>query len=381
MKRWSKSNSLILTILILAIGCVEPFDPPLSDAEVNFLVVDGFLDSGSKMATVKLSKAVALDAKNTSNAVRNATVRVEGDDGSNFTLPETAVGVYSLQTNQIQTGKVYRLRVVANSKEYISDDIQLRAAPVLDSVTWRGDERGVTVYVDSHDVAGSTRYYQWIYTETWEYNAPLFSNLKWIKQTGDVVPRTDAEFVTTCYDSEVSTKVLVGTTTTNTLDIVNDFPLAFIPAGSAKISRLYSIEVEQRALDEQAYTYWLNLQKTTENLGGLFDPLPSEVTGNMHNVKDASEKVLGYFTGGEVQRQRMFIKRDDLPIFLLTSPETCEETQIPVDQMKNYIGSDLYITGTVGQPVITAYVVAAGGCVDCRFRGGELKRPDFWPPR
>jgi hypothetical protein len=381
MKRWKKSNSIILALLVLVVGCVDPFDPPLSNAEVNFLVVDGFLDSGTKFATVKLSLAVPLDTNVTSNPVRNAIVNVEGDDGTNFVLAETAAGIYTRQSNLIHVGKVYRLRIQANSKEYISDDIQLRAAPSLDSVTWRAEPRGVTVYVDSHDVAGSTRYYQWIYTETWEYNAPMYSNLKFIKETGVVVPRTESELVTTCYDDEMSTKVLVSTTTTNNFDVVNDFPLAFVPTGSAKISRLYSIEVEQRALDEQAYTYWLNLQKTTENLGGLFDPLPSEVTGNMHNVKDASEKVLGYFSGGEIQRRRLFISRDDLPIYLLISPETCNEISIPVGKLTDYIGSDLYITAAVGQPVVTAYLTAAGGCVDCRFRGGRLTRPDFWPPR
>lgn len=366
---------------MLLVGCVEPYEAPYSDTEINFLVVDGFLDSGAKTARVKLSVAVPLDTNITANPVRDATVRVESDNGFVLSLAETAPGLYSANSNLIVTGNTYRLRVLTNAKEYVSDDVELKASPVLDSVSWRSDERGITIYVDSHDVAGSTRYYQWIFNETWEYSADNFSTYNFIKATGQVTVRTPEEMVFICYNTQTSTKVLVSTTTSNTLDVVNDFPLHFIPVGSSKISRYYSIEVEQRALDEQAYTYWLNLQRTTENLGSLFDPLPSEVTGNVHNTQNSSERVLGYFTGGEIQRKRLFISRDELPTHMLMSSAPCEEVAIPVDKLKDYIGSELYLTGSTGQPVITAYFSAAPGCVDCRLRGGVLQAPPFWPPR
>lgn len=372
----------IFTSLILLASCVEPYDAPYTDRDIDFLVVDGFLDSGTKTATIRLSKAVPLDTTTTDNPVRNALVQIEEENGPTITVPETAIGFYTISSPRIQTGRKFKLLVSTSSKQYVSDEVELRAAPSLDSVTWRPSEKGVTVYIDAHDVAGSTRYYQWLYTEYWEYNAALFSNLKFIKETGQVVPRTNDEAVLTCYSQLSSTKVLVSTTSANTLDVVNDFPLAFIPVSSKKLSRLYAIEVEQRALDEQAYTYWLNLQRTTENLGGLFDPLPNEVTGNMHNAQDDSERVLGYFSGGEVQKKRIFINSDDLPPHLLTRPDECgPQDMIPVEKLRDYIGSDLYITGSVGQPEITGYTIGPPACVDCRLSGGVIKPPAFWPPR
>jgi len=363
-------------------GCVEPYDPPYSDREIGFLVVDGFLNSGDKSAEVKLSTAMPLDTTTTDNPVRHATVQLEDENGDIILLSETVNGVYRTISNKFETGKKFRLRVFAKSKEYISDEVELRASPSLDSVSWRGDEKGVTVYVDSHDVAGSTRYYQWIFKETWEYIANKYSTYIFVKATGEVRTRNAEEQVYTCYDTETSTKVLVTTTNTNTLDVVNDFPLTFIPVGSIKTSRLYSIEVEQRALDEQAYTYWLNLQKTTENLGGLFDPLPNEVTGNMHNVMDNSERILGYFSGGEIQKKRIFIYRGDLPTSLQVNTEGfCPEDLILVSKLSNYIGSDLYLIASVGQPVTIGYTSAPGVCVDCRLAGGVLQKPGFWPPR
>lgn len=366
----------ILTAFILLIGCVDPFYPPYSDADIDFLVVDGFLDSGNKTATVKLSYAMPLDTNTTVNPARRATVAVEKEDGSVIPLSETSDGLYTTSSSLIETGKKFRLRVSLNSQEYVSDEVPLKASPVLDTITWKADNLGVSIYVDSHDVAGSTRYYQWNYTETWEYVANRYSTIKW--SNNKIVGLTADEMVYMCYGSNSSTRVLIRSTTTNTQDVVNDFPLAFVPAGSRKLLRLYSIEVEQRAIDEQAYSYWLNMQKTTESLGGLFDELPNEVTGNVHNVKNSSERVLGYFSGGEVQKKRLFINSGELPPGMLSYPRPCPDVVVTHDElMQNFRNQEVYLITTAPGGYITAGPI----CIDCRVEGGVTKKPDFWPTR
>jgi hypothetical protein len=284
--------------------------------------------------------------------------------------------VYTTSSGLIETGKKFKLRVVVNSKEYLSDEVPLKASPVLDSITWKSDDRGVSIYLDAHDVAGSTRYYLWMYTETWEYAANRYSTLKWANNR--VVGLKAEDMVNLCYGSNSSTRVLIRSTTSNKQDIVNDFPLAFVPAGSVKLWRLYSIEVEQRAIDEQAYTYWLNLQKTTEDLGGLFDPLPSEVTGNVRNVANGFEKVLGYFSGGEIQKKRLFIKRDDLPAEVLSSPGHCPDQFISEERlMQEFPDKEVFLIGIEAG----GYTTAGQLCLDCRLAGGTTKKPDFWPAR
>jgi hypothetical protein len=222
---------LSMALIVAVAGCITPYDPPLTDAEINFLVIDGFLNSGNKSAQVKLSMAVPLHVTSTVNPVSSAIVRIEGADGSSFPLPETNVeGVYSANSLNVSNGKEYRLRVITGGKTYLSDLVEMKASPVLDSVTWRTKPEGVTIYVDSHDVSGSTKYYQWTFTETWEYNADKFSQFIW--QNGAMIGRRPQDYIYICYDSAASTKVLISTTTDNTADVVNDFPLAFIPKGS-----------------------------------------------------------------------------------------------------------------------------------------------------
>lgn len=364
--------------VVVLMGCVEPYDPPYTDSDINFLVIDGFLDSGSETATVKISYAMPLDTNTTVNPARNAVVNVETDDGNIIPLAETAPGVYTTKSDHFQTGRTFNLAVSINSRHYLSDQVKLKASPVLDDLTWRADSRGITFYVDSHDVAGSTKYYQWNYTETWEYKANRYATLKWDGR--QVVGLQADDMVDICFRTENSTKVLVTTTTSNTADVVNDFPLAFIPAGSRKLWRLFSIEVEQRAIDEQAYTYWLNLQKTTENLGGLFDQMPGEVTGNIYNAKDPFERVLGYFSGGEVQKKRIFIKRDEVPLDLLGNPGQCPDFLITPESLfsEEYANREVFIIEYIAN---AGYVTASPICVDCRLDGGTTTKPDFWPSR
>jgi hypothetical protein len=358
-------------------GCVEPYELPYSDEDVGFFVVDGFLDSGNKSATVRLSFAVPLDTSTTANPARKAAVSVEREDGSVISLQETSDGLYTTSSDLIETGKKFKLRVSINSKEYISDDVPLKASPILDDVTWQAGHRGITIYVDSHDVAGSTRYYQWVYTETWEYNANRYSTMKW--NGSSVVGLKPEDMVFTCYGTNTSTRVLITSTTSNNHDVVNDFPLAFVPAGSPKLMRLYSIEVEQRAIDAQAYSYWLNVQKTTEGLGGLFDPMPNEVTGNIHNARNSSERVLGYFSGGEVQRKRLFINSDDVPSDLFSWPEPCPDEGTSLQQLNGQFANQEVYLITAGPS--GSYTTSIPICVDCRLAGGVTKKPDFWPAR
>lgn len=364
-------------------GCLDPFAPPKSTESPDLLVVDGFINSGDGSVDVKLSNAIPLDAKKgTKSPLSNAEVFVETEDGTRVAISETSPGQYKALSSQIVTGKKYNLYIkTPHGEEYRSDPVELRKPPALDSVTWRPNDDGITVYVDAHDDSGLTQYYQWTFTETWEYHTAFTSIWWWDKENAVVHARGNDTWVHICYASSTSTRVLISKTDQNVKDVVNDYPLAVIKQRSKKLLWGYSILVQQRALDEAAYLYWNGLQKTTENLGSIFDPMPAKVVGNIHNVNDESEPVLGYFSGGEVQEKRMSLLNRDLPPHLrfVIKERPCEEKVIAVEDLPMYKGVDLYISGDFGRPKITHYIVTVDSCVDCRFRGGTLVRPSYWP--
>lgn len=374
------SRYFITGSLLLIGGCIDPYTPTVSHSNSNLLVVDGYLNYTDQSALVKLSRAISLSDQ-TYPDESNAIVTVESSNGVTYLLTEKEKGQYkSNQMNlNVESLQKYRLHIkTQDGEEYQSDYIELKQSPPIDSITWKASPslKGITIYANTHDASGKTRYYQWTYSETWEYNAEYYSSYKIVG--GVVVPRPTDETFFLCWNTERSSKILVESTMRLSQDVVSDFPLTFIERGSRKVSRRYYIVVQQRALTEEAYSYWQQLQKTTESLGGLFDPLPSQVIGNVHNINNSFEPVLGYFNGGSVQEKAIFIKFYDLPDYLLYYPRECTQDTMKIIDIPRY-GSNTAITSSYGTPFTLGYLITSNACIDCRSQGGITTKPDFWP--
>lgn len=372
-----KKKSWIILLVAIA-GCLEPYNPPAIKDAIDILVVDGFLNSTDNTATVRLTKATALsDESETGHEVTGALVQIEEDAGQTHTLNEVASGLYMLTQMNLSADKKYRLSVInTNDKQYFSDFIELTSCPPIDSITWKPDKRsaGIDINVNTHDDTGNAKYFQWTFEESWEYTAK-FGASNMLKDGEVVVPDVN---VYRCWISKASSEIHVGSTEHLSTSTIRDFELMFIPVRSQKISIKYSILVEQRALTLEAYEFWTQLKKSTESLGGLFDPLPSQVLGNLHSADDSSEPVLGYFSGGQVDAKRIFIQSRDLPRELQIAPNLfCPIDSIPIDQIRNY--PDMLLIGAYGMPMTEGYTTSSGrNCMDCRDDGGVLTKPDFW---
>jgi len=103
------------------------------------------------------------------------------------------------------------------------------------------------------------------------------------------VLRTVDDYIFYCWNENPSTEILITSTDRLSENRVSRFPITVIPAGSRKISMLYSIQVSQRAISEEEYTFLKQLKQTTESIGGLFDPQPSQVPGNINRRRRACQ--------------------------------------------------------------------------------------------
>ena len=368
-------------LLLLVVGCIDPYKPKVVDEDISALVVDGFVNSSAKTVQVDLSRTLPLLADHNYEPVTNATVVLEGENGTSFSLHNNGNGKYSLGNLNLNESVKYRLFIGNSGSQYRSEYITLKSSPSLDEIPWEvtPEADGIQLYVNAHDPTNQTRYYQWTFTETWEYASGFIS--LYVLDNDELRIRNDNEFLNRCWKTEVSKKILVGQTTGLTDDVVYKFPVQFIPKESQRIMKLYSILVQQRALDEATYNYLLQLQKTTEVGGGMFDPMPSQVTGNFRNLGNPSEPVIGYFRGGAVQEKRLFISREDLvqklpayQNFDCTSDK--DISTVPTIEALKAVYPNFQALYTLG----TSIFVAPISCMDCRVGGGGvLTKPDFWP--
>lgn len=374
------ASPLFLLCIILTAACVEPYAPPSIKGRKKYLVVDGFVNATTGEVTVKLSRSVPLSDTTSSPPEINADVTLEDSDGNSFILFQSSDGVYTYANLIVDFTKKYRLRIrTANSRRYQSDFIEVKASPIIDSLNWKPTNEGVKIYVNTHDDTDQTRYYQWFTEETYRYTSALNSTFK--LENGVVVIRPMSEKYNECYSTETSSRIYIGTSRQLEHDIIREFQVASVPRGSKKIFLRYSLLVKQRAITKEAYEFYDKLKKTTQDLGGLFDPQPGQVMGNIH-ASDPEEIVLGFFSGGSEQKKRIFIGLLDLPEYLryFQARGSCippDSIALPDIHTVNPLFSDI-VDGIYKDGFLVGYTAARKVCTDCRLQGGTTQQPDFW---
>jgi hypothetical protein len=370
---------ILLAILIAVVlgACIEPYQPTDTLNAPDILVFDGSINSSGQSATLRITHAVPLSSIGAPPAESSATVTIDQFDGGSYQLAESEPGYYSSVGLSFDITKKYRLNVKTKAgKIYQSGYIELYESPPIDSVTWRTSTEGIEILVNTHDDTKRSQYYEWKFVETWKYTATYFSS--YIFDDGNIYLRTLDDYNYTCYRTEPSTDILVSTTTQLSSDVVRDRVVATIPSKSWKISQGYTILVEQSVLSEEAYNYWSQLKKTTEDLGGLFDPMPARVTGNITCISDTSEPVLGYFRGGNTTEKRLWIHTPEIPTKLRYVPPfgDCVPDSIPFENMPT--SGQAWIISMYGSPFAEGYLLSSYACTDCRAHKGVLEVPDFW---
>lgn len=370
-------NILFFLSFMLFIGaCKDRYNPPAVSFNSSFLVVEGYLN-GSGTTSIKLSRTFKLADSASVTLEQNAQVKVESNTGSSYSLAPKGSGVYEAQI-VFNPAQQYRLHVITSgNKEYLSDYVVYKVTPAVDSISWRRNSSGVQVYVNAHDDQNKTIYYRWDYDETWAIQSAFYSNVEYRNKM--IVTRNPAINIFYCWQSQTSTRILLGSSAKLTKDVISMSPVTAIPNGSLMLSVKYSILLRQYALPEKAYQYWLNLQKNTENLGSIFDPLPSEISGNIHCVTTPSEPVIGFISAGTVQSKRIFISNSEVSNWGYY--EDCELDFVPniKDSIDFYFSDGYYSPTTITNSPSGApgYNFSSTGCIDCTLRGTNVK-PSFW---
>lgn len=370
-----------MIFLVLLAGCVEPYPPPGIKPDSQFVVVDAFLNATSQTINVKLTRSVPLDDKENSTAETNAVIFLEEENGSKIQLDELGGGSYA-KTTPLNPVSRYRISLTLQSgKAYFSDYTKIRKVPPIDAINIATTDYGLAFQVSAHDPAGKTNYYMWQYDETWEYTSAYQSS--YTVDPALHYPLYRDEDIYHCWQNASSTEILIASTARLNEDVVSRFALTVIPKGSAKLNHKYSILVKQIALDEPAFQYWQLLKKNTESLGGLFDPLPSQVQGNIYSQTDPGETVLGYFSASAVAEKRFTISLFELPqeYQLVRQFPECELLTVRLSQIPKLPFEVAYlIVSTVPEPpgADPNFYYSTKYCSDCRLQGGTTNRPDYW---
>ena len=362
-------------------GCKKLYEPHINSTATGYLVVEGYISSGNGPSIITLTRTTKLRDTVSVFYEQGAQVSIEGNTNESFPLTEGTDGHYISDTLYLKPMSKYRIRIVTQAgKEYLSDFSEVKHTPRIDSISWQVEHDGVQIYANTHDDQNNTKYYRWSYSEPWEFHSAFLQTVYYtFDPTGQaigVAPSAPNAAIYKCWRTQNSTSIILGSSEKLTADRIH-LPVRYIAPQADELTVLYYIRVKQFALSQDAYLFYQKLKKNTEELGTIFDPMPSEISGNVHCVNDPNELVIGYVEPSQEQEKDLFIRNSDLPMTWL-SQMPCGEFEV-----KNIPPLDTAVIptriGTYGQyNNIATFYVADRYCVNCTLRGTN-KKPSFWP--
>ncbi|MFI5160883.1 MAG: DUF4249 domain-containing protein [Sphingobacteriales bacterium] len=390
---------MALAIMVTS-GCKKPYLPPVISATNSYLVIEGLINSGADSTFIKLTRTVKLSGKSAPAPELNAVVTVESDQNNTYTLEEAGNGLYQSAPLNLSSAAKYRLRVkTSDNKEYVSDFVEAKVTPAIDSISYSVANNGVQFEANTHDPTNNTRYYRWDFDETWQYIS-FYQSFYKLDPTGYPTYRihyNGPDNIYQCFATAQSHQILLGSSAKLTNDVIAQQPVDFISAGSGKISHGYSVMLRQYALTSAGFSYWQNVKKNTEQLGSIFDAQPSTLQGNIHCISNPAEPVIGFVSASSVTAKRLYVDNHFAGLFVPFYVEPPDAGACPIkaimiapevsfqDRLNQiFRNGDTVLVNAIqpnGAPAIIGYSYAWNECVDCRTKQpyGTNTHPVFWP--
>lgn len=308
--KYGKSALIVLVLGLILISCVDPFRLNVNRLDGN-LLVEGIVTNDQGPFRVKLSKLVSNPTE--TNPETGAAVIIFDSEGNQIELFEGSPGEYASADQATFTGEVgrsYWVRIeTLDGSVYQSDPEEMLPVPEIDTLYF---ERLVLPILTE---AGNETERQFIKVKTRFRTLPNTSNYIRYDYRGVFNLVTPMPCMMGCaffcYVSDTSEDFLnifestVPTSTEIELDVI-DFEL------DKRFSSSYQLDLRQFSMTERAFTFWQGIEDQRNNSGTIFDATPNIILGNLRNVDDEDEQVMGYFMASAFDNERVRISLSDL---------------------------------------------------------------------
>lgn len=380
------NKGAIFILLCLAIlACKEPFEPDLSQENLRVLTVEGYLDTGGKPSELYLGYTRRIYGDNLgpgSTPALGADVYLESSSGQQYDLLDQGNGYYLFEQD-IAEDDTYKLKIAFGAAEsYTSDPMRPLVSTAIEDINFEKDERGVEIYVTTR---GSQEVddFIWTFSETYSFSPKFVSPYIYRAETNEVDTRIPEETIYLCYRTVVSPDLILETSSNFDENVIFKKPITRIVPGDERLSTRYSILVSQMALSPEAAEFWEIMRRNTDDIGTIFSPMPSNISGNMTNDQDPETAVIGHVSLGVISQRRLFIGVQEVSPWTndLSAYFDCE---LDTDTVSAAGFKERFATGikfpamaVFAESSIIGYRSALRRCVDCTLRGTNV-RPDFW---
>ena len=344
---------MVATIAAILGGCVSPVD--IEPAEFDdYLVVEGFITDDYGPHQIEITRVARFAGVRDGGAITIAEVnaRLIDQNGLSIALARNrvmrkevfnanpmgctpAVTFVEVETHYFtpedfkgEIGNTYTLEITTPEGErYLSEPQTIRPTPEINSLSLEFKElpsldplvvpSGVEVRATWQDPVEESNYYTWringIYAiNTTERGIPGLSGTQCCLFDPSDGGATNCWIVEQDVDGNelaFSDVDVNGQLVTRAVGFIQDDGLRFA-SDFTPTDKQYYIEVEQFQISQEAFDFYERIKTLQEIDGEIFDPPPLSIRGNIYNVNNEDETVIGYFGAYAVQRKDIFIPRD-----------------------------------------------------------------------
>ncbi|WP_425391474.1 DUF4249 domain-containing protein [Ekhidna sp.] len=387
------------TIFILFTACIEPYNLEVLVTR-KVLVIDAIVTNLSGENRVRLEYSYSLD-NSEPEQVSGAVVTVTDDLGNTQEFLQVSPGLYKPDDSFAGVvGRKYQLRVETPDGDIYESHQEELLEPgtvndlygkylSLRSETGNGFERGIQFLVDIEGVGSDNYNYRFQYEENYSIEVPYESLYEFNPNTLTIEPR--AQSIKVCYINEQSNDLLIATTNGQVDNELREFPIVFVDENDPELIGRYSITLKHYRITPAAYQFYKDLKENNESAGSFFDRQKGSFNGNIKNIADLKEPVLGYFEVAGVSK-----------VFQIFDGGTWKEDGFNAQGILEFCNNQVesirtadIISGSFdfGNRLIYKFadteellpgtfynvetLLLPERCIDCRYYG-TLEKPEFW---
>ena len=369
-------------LLLCAVSCIEPFEPEINQVQ-DQLVINGSISDKPGWHYVEVSHSSPFNQPSFIPE-RGCVVRVEDENGQGVNYSEIQPGVYGadLDENYLGVNKAYKLFVFTqDGEEYQSDYDSLLACPSVDSLYFEIEKPesedpnieylgGIQFYVDVRGRTGDSRNFLWKLEETYQYQSYYLIQYYWdMDSMYEYDPPTDS--LLRCYRTGSISEIHTASSKHLVTNQLIKYPLNYVSAKYPQLRYIYGLMVSQYSLSDEAFFYWEKMKNLIYETGGMYEKQPASASGNIYNVNDPEEQILGFFYASQERKKWIQLERP-FPMYILDF--SCWLDIADLD----YIKEPGFLISASATGLGPPYATGDQECFDCSLLDGSLEPPEYW---